>query len=360
MQNLFQLVSNTGQGTLKFPEWLYVRDGLKRNLGQVVSYYRNSPDAVESSHILVKLLHSLNVPHSLTLERYFANIDNRALNVSMALKMTSSIFNGKVFDGDFYGKGNSEILIAHDEEFDINEANRGWRNLSPVKVLRHPRSDLGLNLPNGHITGVESGLAVIAININLLAIQYRAFRLNENFVNSSDSQLSVMQFVHMYVLPNMLFSHLDYAIFNRLNNKRLGLMNGISTKAHSFFLSDYSSKVDHVLEDFLYKVDRVGKDFPGILQSIPAVTKNNILEVMPVPEMALTRQVLWSLVIARLSVMDFLFHVLRASAEERNQSEVNRVKRNLLAYKSDSLMMNQLSTPLYNQVQEEIDRIALV
>ena len=69
--------------------------------------------AVESSHFLVRLLQSITVPQSQNIERYYDNVDAISLNVSMALKMTSAISKGEMFDGVFYGKGNPEILIAH-------------------------------------------------------------------------------------------------------------------------------------------------------------------------------------------------------------------------------------------------------
>lgn len=359
MQNLFHLVSPIGQGILKFPEWLYVRDGLKRSLGQVISFYRSNPMAVPSSHFLVRLLHSINVPQSQPLERYFDNVDAMALNMSMALKMTSSIYRGQVFDGIFYGPGNTELLVAHSESFDIFHAHRNWEALAPVKVLRHARSDLGMNIPDGTNTGTESGMTVISINIPMLAVQYRAFRLNEmaKADSSTESQLSIMQFIHMYVLPNMLFSHLDYALFNRIDNLRKGAPLGVSKKSHSFWLTDYSKKCDQVYNTILYKLDHIGKDFTGILRTIPIVTRNSMEELMLLPDMAPTRQVLWALVIARLPALAFLFKLLREGPGARNQSEINTIMRAMVAYKSDNLMRSMLPLELYFEVQEDIDSV---
>lgn len=359
MQNLFHLVSSIGQGTLKFPEWLYVRDGLKRNLGMVIRFYRDNPMAVQSSHFLVRLLHSINVPQSQPLERYFSNVDAMALNMSMALKMSSSIFRGEIFDGVFYGKGNPEVIIAHEEMFDIFLAHRNWQNLQAVKVLRHARSDLGLNIPDGTNTGTEKGLCIISINIPMLAIQYRAFRENEaNLLEErgeTDNQKSIMQFIRMYVLPNMLFTHLDYTLFNRIDKLRKGHPLGESTKDHSFYLTDYSTRVNQVQRDILRGLENIGKNFAGIMQSIPVVTKNTMEDAMLLPDMAPTRQVIWALVCARLPALVFLFTLLREGPGMRNQSDVNRVLRSMLMYKSDNLMRTMLPMDLFMEVQNDID-----
>lgn len=359
MHNFFHLVSPIGQGILRQPEWAYIRDGLKRNLGTVISYYRNNPKAVRSDHFLVRILQSIAVPQSQNLERYYDNVDGLALNMSMALKMTSSIYQGSIFKGVFYGPGNDEILIANNDDFNPLEAHRNWQNLVPVKVLRHPRSDLGLNLPDGHDTGSETGLVVVSINIPMLAVQYRAFRFNEIMLKegTQETQKSAMQFIHMYVLPNMLYSHLDYALFNRIDNWRKGAPIGESEHPHPFFLPDYSDKVNQVQLELLHKLQLVGKDFTGILRTIPAVTANDMEEAMLLPQAAPTRQILWALAISRLPMLTFLFKVLEAGPGMRNQSEVNRVLRSVVSYKSNNLMRSLLPIDIYFEVEDEIEQI---
>lgn len=359
MQNLFHLVTPVGQGIIKFPEWPYIREGLKRNLGTVISYYRRSAGAVKSDHFLVQLLQNITVPQSQNLERYYDNVDTIALNLSMALKMTSSIFSGRMFDGVFYGPGNAEVLIAHGMDFDLMEAHRQWQNVAAVRVLRHPRSDLGMDVLDGQNASEENGLVVIAINIPLLAVQYRAFRLNEMLLteNSQDSQRSIMQFIHMYVLPNMLFSHVDQALFNRVNLLRQGKTAGVSHRRHPFYLTDFTDKLDAFHENLIGILRQARYDFSGILKSIPAVSRNTMEDVMLMPSMAATRQVVWALVTARLPMVSFLFQVCSDGPNTRNQSEMNRILRNILAYRSDNSMRVVLPTNLYNEVQSELNAL---
>jgi hypothetical protein len=352
-------MSTVSQAGQKFPDWQYVRDGLKRNLGQVIRFYRKNPMAVQSSHFLVKLLQSITVPHGMNLERYYDNVDALALHVSMALKMTSSIAKGRVFDGIFYGQGNPEILIAHTESFNIQEAHRNWQNVCAVKVLRHAKSDLGLNLPNGYESGSESGMAVIAINIPMLAIQYRAFRLNEQFITETtgESQRSIYQFIHMYVIPNMLFSHLDVAVFNRLDNLRKGAPLGETTKEHSFYLADFSDKADKALTQILHNLQSGGKDFTNILKNTPLVTKDNLEQLFALPDIAPTQQALWALVIARLPAVAFLFQVLENGPGVSDRHQINKVLREVQRWRTNSLMKNMLPLEEFYTVQDEIDAI---
>lgn len=360
MYKLFNYASPIAQGVTNVPGWKYVRDGLHRSLGTVISYYRKNPTAVASDHFLVRLIHSVGIPRSHNLERYFANVDALSLNLSMALKMTSSIFKGSMFDGVFYGKDTKEILIAHTDYFDIFEANRNWQNVCPVRVLSHPMTDTGLNIPDGRRTSIEGGIAVISININMLMIQYRAFRANEWIERGQfgESERSVMQFVRMYVLPNMLFSHLDVVLFNRLANTARGAPHGMAKAKHSFQLIDYDDKIDTVHEKILKDLMQNYRDFSTIMRTVPMVTRSNMEDLMCLPRMASTRQVDWALSICRLTAINFLFRVSKGGPGLRNRSEVNEIVKTMIAYQSDKLMESMLPLQDYFRIQSQIDMIA--
>jgi len=362
MHTLFNYQTTVQQGIVKFPDWSWVRDGLKRNLGTTIAYYRRNPQAVRSEHFLVRLLQSISVPKSQQTERYYSNVDALALHLANALKMTSPISNGKIFEGVFYGPGTSEILIAVDTDFDPLWAHQNWENLPSVTVLRHPRSDLGLNLPDGQATGSETGLAVIAVNITMLAMQYRAFRMNEErnakFV---DGQRSVMQFVHMYVLPNMLPSQTDLAIFNRIDNLSKGAPLGQSKKRHAFYLPDtYDRRCQQIQQNILAEIAKTNLDFVTIMRSIPTVTRENLEQTLRTPNIAATMQVDWALTIARLPGLAFLTRVAPEGGRNRNRQELNAIQRMALRYKTANVMRNRLPPDLYWDVQLEIDDVLKV
>lgn len=360
MQNLFHLLPEVHLGIQHFPAWLYVRDGLRRNLETVQRYYRQNPTAVRGTHFLHRVLGAVNVPLSHNLERYYDLVDARAFNVARALKMTSSVSLGSAFDGIFYGAGNTEILVLDSDMFDPFEADANWQNLAPVKVLRHPMSDLGLPILDGlRNYGSEEGLAVITINVAMLAVQYRAFRRNEAQVaeQSHDSERSVMQFIRMYVLPNMLASHLDLAIFNRLDNLSSGAPLGESTYKHTFVLPNYRGRATQVLEQALDSLHVKSQPWPGLLRTIPAVTMENMDEVMALPQIAPTRQVVWAMVAARTNALALIFRLARPGAATTNSQEVNKLRRALVSYQSDQTLHNQVPAEIYWQIQSEIDGI---
>lgn len=360
MHALFDQDMTASPARLGAGNWTYVKSQLADNLRRVMTYFQTSPMAVNSDHFLIRLLQSLTVPKTLSTERYYSNIDGLfSLNLSMALKMTSSLNRGRLFEGVFYGPGTQEILIAHTEPFDAEDATQNWREVRAIRVLRHPRSDLGLQLPNGRANGYETGFAVIAINVPLLAMQYRAFWLEQQYYAErfNDSPMSINQFVHMYALPSMLPSHLDYVLFNRLHNLVTYTPMGASKGRHPFALNSIEKTLNQVQLTLIDQLSKIKRGFSNLLYNVPAVTDETMREVMRLPEMATTQQVEWALDLARFPAVDF-FLVMRERSDYTHQyPERNRIVQKLRYYESSNLYRNHLPRAAYEAVQFELNQL---
>lgn len=361
MYSLFNITPGVSLGIHRDSKWMYLKPAFERNIQTVISYYRRSPIAVKSQHLLIRLLHAITIPHTQELLRYYDNVDSSCLNISHTLGFTSPLSNGILWNGVFYGKGNPEIIIADNSPFDPIEADKNWEELEPVRVLRHPRSDLNMNIPNGINTGIESGLSVIAVNIPMLAIQYRAFRRNE--INASfltgASQRSIMQFMHMYPLTNMVKSHFDLVLFNRVNRMVRGLPFGETTDKHPFYLIDYSKELNYFHEKTIESLRETGKGFYDTLRTIPAINHPDMVGVMKLPDLAATRQIIWALTIARLPALTWLFRMAKDGPSTRNKMEVNAVRRRLTQMKSDNLIKSALGRypSTYMDIEMELQEL---
>lgn len=361
MYQIFDFDLTASPAKVYAANWNYLRTGLQQNLEKVIRYYRRAPMAVPSDHFLIRLLQSATVSKHLPIERYYSNVDGLfSLNLGMALKMTSSLSSGHLFKGTFYGPGCDEVLIAHTADFDASEAERHWQNLRPVRVLRHPRSDLDLLLPDGTHTGIEEGLAVVAINVPMLLVQYRSFWLREQYLADmyKESPRSVNEFVHMYVLPNMLPSHLDYVLFNRISNLAKGAPMGAPVKKHPFYLTDFTQRLNTTQTTLLDNLEKMTRSFGETLFNIPAVDAASMEEVMRVPQMAATRQVIWALGLARFPAIDFLTRTGLDHGLAKNGQEINRLRQTLRMYASSVLLKNQLPADVYDEVELELSAIA--
>lgn len=360
MQDFFNHMPNVHYSVTRYAQWEYFREGLQRNLNTVKTYYTNRVFTVRSNHFLVKLLNTINVPFSLDLERFYDNIDGRALNLSMVMKMTSSIYRGYLFSGVFYGNDNPEIIITDSGYFNPFEVDRNWKTVCSVKPILHPKSDLDMFLPNGKSTSNENGLAVISINIPMLAIQYRAF-LREEMRKLEDNvehmMLTTAHFVHMYILPNMMDAHLDIAIYNRFKNIVNGAPMGESTRKHAFAMVDYSKGVTKVQNQMYKDIEGKTLNYHAIMKTVPLVVFDTLDKILVLPDNVQTRQVLWSEVLARLDSLDMLIELGGKQSLGINRAELNYFLRFFKMLSSDRSLDSYLPADMLFDVKYQIAEI---
>jgi len=362
MYSLVDVDPKKEYGVVKLPEWKAVQDGLKRNLVAMLSHYRHNSYSVAPDHLLVQLLQSINVPLSLNSDRYYSNISINALPVANSFQLTTPFGSGKLFRGVFFSKTIQEVIIGFDEAFNMDKVEAQWQDATPVRVLRHPFNNLNLQIPNGRFLSPETGLAVIAVNVSLLAVQYRAFRNAEMLKQKADPnyvQRNMQQFVHMYVLPNMLESYLDYALFNRINALWLDQPVYNAPTREAIHLPTYNRQVDVVYLRLIDMLRKVNYSAPAILASVPAASHKDLRSVMFVPDVAPTRQILWSVILARLPMLLFLIQVTTKVERVQNQTGLTEVEITLLRLKKQRVLDAALPKELYQSAMNTIDEILL-
>lgn len=339
MQYFFNYSSPVGKSTIVPPNWRFVKDGLNRNLKTVVEYYNSRVMSVKSDHLLVRLLTGLNVSTALHIERYHQVVEAKCLQYSSGFKLTSSISKGALFKGVFFGHNNLEAIVATDEVFNPYEAHANWKTLKPVKCVYHNKSDLDLLLPNGKTQSTDEGLAVVSVNIPMLAIQFRGFleETYKNFQERNDILHPASHFIHMYVLPGMLESQLNIALFNRAFNLVTGRPMSESLKKHPFFISDFGEMVDKVYLEQIKYFQKSSHLFESVLRTFPTAT-GTFEETLTLPSVASTRQVVWTEVIARIRAIEFLAKLTPDNGRKNNASEMNSFLRMFRYYSNDKTL----------------------
>lgn len=342
MISLFENYPKGSTGVVFPPQWNYIKSGINRNIEKVKTFYQLYPIAVPSQHFLVRLIESIEIPMDLTLDRYYSNVDAIALNVSMAMRMTSARAKGKCFNGIFYGEGSTEVLLAVDDYFDYQYVNDNWESVSAITTLMHPKSDMDLILPFGKSYSNEHGLSVIMINIPMLMVQYRAFR-NKQPMSLSGAPKSIYQFIGGYVIPNMLESQTEIALFNRIYKAANDNNDGNNETAfkHSFNLPYFNPQLDLAIKHILGNIKVGLKIFPTILKTLPSFKNNNLYQSLLMPDVIATTQVDWLLMITRMKVIDFLIKTTGYEARLKNQAILNQIQRSY-HINNVSSMINQM------------------
>jgi hypothetical protein len=357
MLDMFDKDPTIQTGSIILPQFIYVRGALVRDVERVVQYYRQSATWVDNSHLLVLILHNLNVSLRRSTQRYVDTVRDGMGQVANMLRLTNSLGYGKVHTpGVFYGQRATEIIIADDSEFDIGDAVLRWRDLRPVRVLRHAYTDLSLSRGIGRrYGGSETGIAVISINIPMLALQYREWCREERMSSDGVAQRT-HQFISQYPLTNMLYSHLDIAVFNRM--AAMYYLDDVAPwrKCHPFYLQDLSDTLDPVLERELAMLRRKPLSMDQVVNIIPAINMPTLRDTMRLPEVVPTRQVRWGLTIARLPLIRFLVNLNADMPSSRNRGYLNKLSLTLRAIRNDRGLSNVLPPAIYHDVDDMIHR----
>jgi len=357
MFDLFQRQVGASFAQYTPPNWMNIKSQLGSNIQRIKRYYGENPTAVKADHILARLITSIAIPKSLELPRYYDNVQRVSMDVAMALFFTSSISFGRVKGNDFYNC--PEIILADFSGFDYEYVDTHWRDVSAVKVDYHPYTDMNMILPEPSHYQQVNNLAVIRINPAMLMVQYRAFRAEEEAISSltGEDQRSLYQFIRMHVLPNMLDTHLDHAVLNRMTR----LINGVEMipmrYRHSFALIEMQSKVDEALAQQIRYYSLANRSFEVMLHSVPLIAHSRMVDLLEKPEIAPTQQVMWALELSKLPAIRMLMLLSPDIAKTANASFINKTIRYLVQLKNNHILRRMLPANIVKEVELDVDDI---
>ena len=355
MYDLFHPEGTTNSGGLALPALRRIRDGLLASIDKVRQYRAINPQTLNAAHPLIRLLQSVNVSLALEPEYYVDRVTDITFNLARVLGYTSPVSVGHVFSPSmFYGTGVSDLILATDEPFDLTNIEQTWPSLRPIRVIAHPLTDLRLHVPDGKFTAEQPGVAVIAINIPMLALQYRMWRKWERGSLAAESPMTVAQFLMGYPLPSMLYSHLDVAIFNRIFSLAFDVPMPKIRSRHPFFLIDWESEMDQVIREYLVQMHKRRANMDQMIHAMPTVGYPSRYDTLRLPEMPFTYQTMALVIAAR--VMPVMFHLQFIDQTQNPQDFETKayLQRFFRKVENTSVLRTNLAEPVRTEVLEII------
>ena len=355
MYSLFSSPPRPLAGQIVTPRFKDVEAKIRHDLDHVVNYYRYGTFFSRTDHLLLRLITSVGVPLNYETGHYYDIASARALTAANSVGLSSSISAGRWHDSVFYG-GCLELIIGYIGQDSPYELQRNWRDIQAVKVLEHPVSNLSYTLPNGKMNNTETGLAVIAVDIPKLMMQYRGFVISQKMAQNrgDETNLGIRDFIGKFVIPNMLYGQTDLVLFNRVYNLFTGKPMGEAMRRHPFYLTDYSDLLDKGLDEVLKRITSIKLRYRDILEQIPRMFSDYPYAM---PDIAETRQIYWALFLSRFRVMQFLVDVNGEEGRHYNQSLLNELKIDLKRFKSDNIFRSVLPGTLSDDFNYEAERI---
>lgn len=371
MQLLFEEKSAAQLGYVGLPELRYIRERCTLNLTKLTRYYRGSVKHTRSNHILVRLLASLAVVYNGDDENYIYAVASRVGHISASLHLASSYYGKNRLTNYFYGGTDliksedapnafGEHIVLHREEFDLGWAKANWEDLEPVKVLRHGVSDIEPVVPDGIPFCINPGIAVIAINVPMLALQWQYWKRRE-LKKDPGTRKTVAHFAYQYPMVNMMRSHMDVAYFNKIYFGVLGedRPNAVVSRKQTIAMSPTDTFVDKIVaKQVEYLTSRRTMHYDSLLATIPMIFSDSLWEVARWPEMLNNRQVTWALFVSQLPYLGFLASTAYLREDVSNGPFNNKIIINMQRLNSSrSLLYNYSKAREQYWLAEMNDRV---
>lgn len=332
-----------------------VKNVQRENCKRVISHYRRNAYSVESDHFLVRLLQTLPDPGDDTLLSYRDRISDYTDQLTRHFNLTSPVNVGEsVFPGYFMGEDSEEILITAASNFDTASLKAQWQEVSPLRFLRHPKTDMNLMPPMGESTSDETGPSVILIDIPLLACQYQLWRQRELKINPQNPR-TTMQFVANFPIPNSLQSWQDVAYFNQFYNLYKGRPLSQALDSHPFYLNTRMDKMAEYVSELLDTYGKRNVGYAEVIQAIEGIHTPSLRATIAIPPMAFTRQVIWGLVIARIPVIGMMLQWHQNDQGSHDRQDMNTIRRTVRRLRSERALESMVSSSLYDQIDSQLE-----
>lgn len=362
MYSLLGLKKQFGIPSLIGARWHELYKQLSFNLNTVIKYYQHTDKYMASSHLLERILIANPISLELPIKAFSELVDNVALRLAQSAGLTTIRQVGTSTSGVMYSKEITEFYFGHVSEYDPFKSEKNWESLQPIEVLYHPRTDLSLLPLTGEKITPEDGYAVIAVDIPLLLIQFRGYvkHMEEFYNRSGVSGYNRGSFLLKYPLTNALKSHYDIAILNRMYNRLHKVVNTEATRKHPFALTDWSKRLDQFQDEHIKLLLERSYDIDSVMFNIPLISNSSMQEVMKLPDIVPTRQILWLLVISRIK---FIRMVLELSSEKslmRDTKELAIIKRKINQYRTDNSFKSFLPMYLYQNLEMDFNSLIAI
>lgn len=355
---MYQLLNRTTRfenSPFQFPRMDYLRGRVSENYKKYVTERGSYPGRVDSSHLLAKILLNLNVEFTGDLVKYMADCEIAARRMCSGLGIAASFSKGTLFtEGVFYPGCPEIIMYSRDESYTIMDLWRGWQDLEPVTVVNHPISDMTM-VELGVMNSIDiekPDLAVINIDIPLLAAQWKMWQ-------AANPGKLIEAFLTQVVLLNLIKSHLNVALFNKLM-VHLGIRESCDVKTNlPFGQTSVNDPAQAIVVDVYSKVSAKAMTGGQMMASIPAIFGSNYLDTVCLPSMTPTYQVEWALMAQKMDAVAVMLAFAEKSGYDRILKETTILRRTLIQIKEEKTFDNGLTGAASGYLSERLVRMVV-
>ena len=291
------------------PKYEFYIGRIDVELDRLVNYYRNRERAVNNAHFLTRIVKQLTGSTTIPVLDYYRQVDTNARYISRMFDIVSNIHSGKILRNMLRRDNSPELFIYKNSEYDVFSYEDNWRDIESVKIIHNTNTDLDYELLyNTRKDTGEDSLTVYEIDLVSMCMQYY-YWCKERRSLSSSTDANV--FIATIVIPNILYSYTNVAIYNRFMTIARGHDNIDFELNHPIQVTDHSDNLDKYLaKSFDYLSNRT-ISVEQILYSILVGYDRTAMDVLKYSNKYPNLQSIWGLYVSRIThVADIVQYIL--------------------------------------------------
>lgn len=292
-----------------------------------------------NKNILIRILQSITEEFNGDIMEFMNRVHKVGIDLSRTIGMTSNYGTGKLFKGSFYD-GCDEIFIAgRNEQYMWSDLWYNWRDIAAVTVIDHPATEMTYFMPGATNPAKFSnpGLCVFFVDIALLYTQW-------NFYRSASRDPSMELFITEVVMPNMMKSHMDICMLNRLM-MRFGLIESCSVNTNLPFKQiSVNQEMDRILNIVERNLSGRRLSHELFLSAIPTVFEENVLQAIPDPSLMPTIQSMWANLASKMKRVAYILELGKRQDYVNMTDVVARLKRTVIRNESEKRLETGLDS----------------
>ena len=352
MFKIYYTNNDTSYPIKKYTKFDYIASRYRKDLNKVIDYYMNKDRAVNNSHILNRLITLIAPNINMSDTQYFEIVETTNVYIAKQFDIVSNINSGKIHENLFIGNNSYEILLYKETDIDLFEFSNNWRTYQSVKAIYNEDTALDFNVPFNNKDYIVPMLSIFEIDITAMLMQYKYWAL-ERIKNDHSTNANV--FISQIVLPNMLPSLLDFALYNRyrslLNNEPIEDFN----IRQPFILTDYSKGIDNIYKKVIKDTKNTSMEVDHLYETIPMIYVKNAYELLHVTNKYYTKQSEWVLVLSRIPIIKDTLVNLGARGIAKNKTIINRLAYRLKEIERSKTIEHKLDNLTYIETNYLID-----
>lgn len=329
MYTLFTSDSNQDKITTTIPKFNSVKKIIEDDSQKIIDYYKDYQYLIDRNHLIVKILTFLNVSFKRNFIDYVETAREKTAVIAKRLKLIHPLNpNVEKHNGAFYNEQTTEYIIASDDEFDLVDAIKHWGYMPSIKVHTHPFTDFSYSFANSkYKSNSENGVAVISINIPLLALQWRMFCRVTKHV--SDFHVKANAFATRFVMLNTLYGHIQHTIINRFMGYYLQRPLASYIRQHNVFVSDITSRLDETILQMVDVVNKKKLELNEVFTTFPSFRHASWSEAIRLPDLPTTQYTKWIYIVTYLPYVMMYLTMVKNNKSALDRDVLFTIKRNI-------------------------------